>query len=184
MFDDSSDVIYSLVERAYVRMQAGDVIVLCMEEGTSAPMQRLVEGLVLAGPQNLGALREIIAEVNARKSQLHNDINQILDNLDERLIQKGVSASTVKQLDILGLDPEVFLVTLRREGVIGEESQIECLQVIGDAREMLNSVLENLGLLEDVEMYLRDWLWGLIYQTARQEISEALIITTHSKWAH
>ncbi len=184
MIDDQMSAVYSLVERAYVRLQAGEVIVHCLEEGTSAPMQRLVEGLVVAGPQNLDALREIIAEVDTRKSQLQNDISQILDDMDEKLEKRGISASIVGQLNILDMTPEMFIVLLEQEGIIHEAVQLECLSLLQDSREMVYSVLENLSLLEEVDQYLKDWMWGLIYQMTRDELSGALITTTHSKWPH
>ena len=71
MLDESLDAVFSMVEKAFMRLQAGDVLVLCLEKDDTAPMQKLVEGLVLAGPQSLNALREIRVEVTTRKVEFH-----------------------------------------------------------------------------------------------------------------
>lgn len=184
MFEDKSDPVYTLVERAYVRLQAGDILVMCMEQGDPAPIRQLVENLIVAGPQNLIALREIIAELNTRKSQLHNDFHEILDDLDDSLIKMGVSKATAQQINPLEIEPERFMLLLLEEGLEHKMERLECLQFLENSQEMIESVLENITLLEDLEIYLNDWLWGLIYQTTRDEISEALINTPKSRYPH
>jgi len=184
MFEDKSDPVYTLVERAYVRMQAGDILVMCMEQGDPTPIQRMVESLIVAGPQNLVALREIIAELNTRKSQLHNDFHEILDDLDGSLIKMGVSKSTAQQINPLDIEPERFMLLLFEEGMEQEMERLECLRFLENSQEMIESVLKNISLLEDLETYLNDWLWGLIYQTTRDELSEALINTPKSRYPH
>ena len=57
---DSLENIYAYAERAYVRLQAGDVFMRCMEEASVSPMHQMVEFLVLAGPESLDVLREIL----------------------------------------------------------------------------------------------------------------------------
>lgn len=184
MFEDKSDPVYTLVERAYVRLQAGDILVMCMEQGDPAPIQHMVERLIVAGPQNLVALREIIAELNTRKSQLHNDFHEILDDLDDSLIKMGVPKPTVQQINPLEIEHEGFMLLLFEEGVEHELERLECLRFLENSREMIESVLENISLLEDLEIYLNDWLWGLIYQTTRNELSEALLNTPKSRYRH
>ena len=77
MSDDALTEVYAYVERAYVRLQAADVLTHCLEEGDPAPVQDLVEELVLVGTQSMSAIREILAEVASRKTQLRDDQNQI-----------------------------------------------------------------------------------------------------------
>ena len=184
MFEDKTDPVYTLVERAYVRMQAGDILAMCMEQGDPTPIQQMVESLIVAGPQNLVALREIIAELNTRKSQLHNDFHEILDDLDDNLIKMGVSKPTAQQINPLDIEPERFMLLLVEEGMEQEMERLECLRFLENSQEMIESVLKNITLLEDLEIYLNDWLWGLIYQTTRDELSEALINTPKSRYPH
>lgn len=110
MADDPLEAVFSMVERAFIRLQAGDVLLSCLEGNDTTPVQKLVEGLVLAGPQSLNALREVRAEAASRKSELIGEL----------------AASE------------------------GSMDQITC-QII---------------LLEEVEIYIDDWMWGLMYQSA------------------
>jgi hypothetical protein len=89
MGDDPLADVYAFVERAYVRMQAGDVLTQCLDEGRLAPLQSLVEMLIMAGPQSLDSLREILAEVYTRKGQLKNDQHQVFVNLEGELRGTG-----------------------------------------------------------------------------------------------
>jgi hypothetical protein len=50
MDEDALENVFSYVERAYVRMQAGDVITQCLDEGRLTPLQSLVEMLIVVGP--------------------------------------------------------------------------------------------------------------------------------------
>src|SRR5512136_557340 len=79
--------IYSIVEKAYFRLQAGDVITHCLEDGSTNPIHEMIQEMVLAGPQSLEALREILAEVSKRKSQVYDDLNQVINQLS--IILKG-----------------------------------------------------------------------------------------------
>ena len=79
--------IYSIVEKAYFRLQASDVLTHCMEDGTTEPIHEMIQEMVLAGPQSLEALREILAEAVKRKSQVHDDLSQVINQL--AIILKG-----------------------------------------------------------------------------------------------
>ena len=77
MIDDPLDAVYSYVERAYIRLQAGDILIRCLDEGNSAPIQQMVEALVLAGPRSMGVLQEILAEAEQHKGQIIDDLQQL-----------------------------------------------------------------------------------------------------------
>lgn len=128
MTDDPLEAVFSMVERAFMRLQAGDVLLLCLEEDNTAPMQKLVEGLVLAGPQSLNALRELRAEATSRKNEL-----------------------------------------------LGEFSTSE---------DSLSQLARQIILLEEVEVYIEDWMWGLMYQTAHQRGQEAKLAARKSRLWH
>ncbi|RPI30980.1 MAG: hypothetical protein EHM70_12565 [Chloroflexota bacterium] len=169
MSDDPLDAVYSFVERAYIRLQAGDVLIRCLEEGSSAPMQQMVESLVLAGPQSLNAMREMLAEAGQRKSQVLDDINQVFNQFENNLKSYGVYLDEVKNgLAVLQLTPVSFLAMLREQGITEEETQITCLQILHENRELIISLANHVRLLEEIETFLADWLWGLAYQSAHQ----------------
>jgi len=103
MFDDPLDMVYSLVERSYLRLQAAELLATCLESGEIAPLEELVEGLVLVGPQSLGALREILSEVDERKVQIQHDIDQVLQELAAKLKEYGATFESQEGLAQLAL---------------------------------------------------------------------------------
>ena len=168
MSHDPLDDVYSFVERAYIRLQAGDVLIRCMEEGNPAPLHQMVEGLILAGPQSINILREIIAEAGQRKLQVVDDLNQLSSDLERSLKSYGVYLKETKSyLAVTHLTPVRFLTMLREQGITEEKVQIDCLKILRDSRELIVSLANNVRLLEEIETYLKDWLWGLAYQTTR-----------------
>ncbi len=77
MADDPLDAVHAYVERAYIRLQAGDVLIRCLDDATTAPIQQMVETLILAGPSSIGVLQEILAEAEQRKGQVLDDLHQL-----------------------------------------------------------------------------------------------------------
>lgn len=172
MSDDALAEVYAYVERAYVRLQAADVLTHCLENGDSEPVKNLVEELVLVGTQSLSALREILAEVGTRKKQLREDQNQIFSKLDDALKDYGARLlGTYTPLSIGHLTSVGFLALLRQQGVDDDQDQLICLQYFQDTTEFMGGIEKHLRLLDEIETYLQDWLWGLIYQS------------THEGWA-
>jgi hypothetical protein len=167
MDEDPLADVYSYVERAYVRMQAGEVLTQCLEEGRLAPLQSLVEMLIVVGPQSLDSLREILAEVYARKTQIKNDQHQVFGKLENELKVYNIRLGGVHSLISLArLTPMAFLAFLRSQNVEDEKDQLICMQRLEEALELMKSLENHLHLLDDIEVYLHDWLWGLIYQSA------------------
>lgn len=169
MADDPLNVVYSFVERAYMRLQAGDILLRCLEEGHAGPIHQMVEGLVLAGPQSLSALREILAVTDQRRSQAVDDLHQVIADLEKSLKSYGVQlVVSGRAASLARLTPVRFLTMLREQGVTDNETQVACLQLFKESRQLMSSLVTHLRLLEEIEIYLRDWLWGLAYQSARQ----------------
>jgi hypothetical protein len=168
MGEDPIDAVYSYVERAYVRLQAGDILIRCIEEGNATPVQHMVEELVLAGPQSLAVLREMRVEAALRRTQVLDDLNQIFSDLESSLrsfgvrLSGGVNPFTIKYLKIAR-----FHGMLQEQGVLEQDVQATCMQMLKDTREIIISLLQHADLLEEIEVYLQDWLWGLAYQMAR-----------------
>jgi hypothetical protein len=173
MENDPLEAVYSFVERAYIRLQAGDLLFRCMEERDIGPLQSWVEGLVFAGPKNLGALREILAEVGERQSQSDEDIRQVLQDFRTSLKSFGVRLKGYESGQSLArLTPIRMVSMLREQGISEEETQIACLQLLRDTRDLVNSLVMHARLLDEIQTYLQDWLWGLMYQRAHQEMVE------------
>ena len=169
MANKPTSPIYSIVEKAYFRLQAGDVITRCIEEGSTNPIHEMIQEMVLAGPQSLDALREILGEASKRKSQVYDDLNQVTNQLS--IILKGYGINLEPQVgnQVLQALTENNLVALMDEqGVVEKDTRSNSLQVLKDSQELIGTLNGKISLLENIEMYLQDWLWGLTYQSIRQ----------------
>jgi hypothetical protein len=179
--DDPLYAVYSFVERAYVRLQAGDILLRCIEEGNIQPMKRMVEELVLAGPQGLSPLREVLEEVDSRQKQVNEDLLQVFAELEKQLNPFGMNLSgSYTPQSLAEVEPVHFPAILNRLGVVDEQSFSTCLKALSDTRELLCSLMEHYSMLVDIEVYLRDWMWGVIYQIARSE--QAGNLASKNKW--
>jgi predicted RNA-binding protein len=160
--------IYSIVEKAYFRLQAGDVLTHCMEDGTTAPIHEMIQEMVLAGPQSLEALREILAEAMRRKSQVHDDLNQVINQLAIILMGYGIKLEASGGNQILkSMDERQLSDLMDAQDILEAETRSGCLQVMKDSKELINTLDGKIQLLDSIENYLRDWLWGLTYQNIR-----------------
>jgi len=174
MGEDPIDAVYSYVERAYVRLQAGDILIRCIEEGNASPVQQMVEELVLAGPQSLAVLREMRVEAALRKSQVLDDLSQIFSELEGSLRSFGVRLTGgINPITVKYVGSARFLGMLQEQGVVEQDVQSTCLQMFKDTREIIISLLQHANLLEEIEVYLQDWLWGLAYQMARDGFGDS-----------
>jgi len=138
MYEDGIEAVYSFIERAGIRLKVNEVLVECLEEGNTASFQDLIEELIIAGPESLRIVREIISEVNLMLNQMQEKANK--ENYETRS-----SAN--------------FSVT-----PIPEKKQ------------------SHLVLMSEIQAYVNDWLWGLIYLSTRNEWSQAYSIPTKTKW--
>lgn len=174
MKEDPLDAVYSYVERAYIRLQAGDVLIRCLDESSAAPMHQLVEGLILVGPQSMAVLQEILAETGNRKNQVLDDLHQIFSELESNLKRYGVILTGAGDTEAVAvLSSSRFLKMLKDQHVLGEEAQATCIQLLQNSKELMRSLAAHIRLLEDIETYLQDWIWGLAYQSARQRLDDS-----------
>lgn len=166
--DPSLNSVYAYVERAYQRIQAGDVLIRCLDEGSIAPMQQVVEGLVVAGPQSLHVLREMLSESVQRKTQVQDDMHQVYVQFVAALTSYGVQLTCCRTaLSVARLTPRRFLEILQAENVREDAKQVACLQLLRETRSLIKHLAVQLHVLEDVEKYLEDWMLGVVYDAAR-----------------
>jgi hypothetical protein len=59
-----------------------------------------------------------------------------------------------------------------QQGVREKETRASSLQVMHDSQELINTLNGKILLLENIETYLQDWLWGLTYQSIRHAGSD------------
>jgi hypothetical protein len=169
MVNKPNSSIYSIVEKAYFRLQAGDVLTHCIEDSSTEPIKEMIQEMVLAGPQSLEALREILGETIKRKSQVYDDLNQVINQLSIILKGYGINLETQTGNQVLQNLTEQQLIGLMDQQQINEkETRSSALQVMKDSQELITTLNGKILLLENIENYLQDWLWGLTYQFIRQ----------------
>jgi hypothetical protein len=163
--EPSLNKVYSFVEKSYLRKQAGDVLERCLDAGSTAPLQRVVEELVLAGPQSLTILREMLAESTQRKSQVLEDMHQVYIQFALALASEQIQFSGVHTaLAVARLSPRRFVEMLRKQGIDEQDiRQVSSLQLLNETRLLIKQLAVQLHLLEDVERYLADWVKGVVY---------------------
>ena len=170
MSDRPQGPVYSYVERAYIRLEAGDVLVRCFEEEATTPIQELVESLVLAGPQNMATIREILEETEQRTIQLQDDLHQVFSQLRHVLADHGVHLGEEESSRTIGAwSTDQLLELMQYQGVNKPATQAALNLVWEDSRDIMDNLQMKLRLLREVEAYLQDWLWGLAYQTIRRQ---------------
>lgn len=137
---------------------------LCLEDSSVAPIQKLVESLVVIGPDSSAVMLEMLNEASKRKSQVKDDQNQVLQGLKDNLGGLGLSLSTTgKPGFILRMRPARFYELMKKQGIDDESVQIQCLQLLQDSRDILIGLTTKLDLLGRIEEYLEDWTWGVYY---------------------
>ena len=148
MGNKPGSAIYSIVEKAYFRLQAGDVLSHCLEDGSTDPVHEMLKEMVLAGPQSLEALREILAEAMKRKTQVYDDLNQVTNQLS--IIFKGYGVSLEKQGGnqiLQSMKEDQLLKILDEQNVIENEARTGCLQVFRDSQELMSTLTAKFSYL-------------------------------------
>jgi len=174
MANKPSSRIYSIVEKAYYRLQASDVLSHCMEDGSTEPIHEMIQEMVVAGPQSLEALREILGETMKRKTQVYDDLNQVTNQLATILKGYGIIVETAGGNQVLQSMTEKQLQELMdAQNVVDAETRSDAIQVMKNSRGLIHTLHSKIQLLENIENYLQDWLWGLTYQFIKQDDGEA-----------
>jgi hypothetical protein len=157
-------------EREYIRMKVGDVLMVCLEDASVIPIQKLVESLVIIGPESLDILREILSEISIRRAQVHTDQQQVFHGFHSSLESLGVQFKTPSKMNsFYGIRPVHILNSLKRNGILDEAIQNQCLQILVDSRELMFDFRTRLDLLDRIEQYLLDWTWAVLYLSSHQQ---------------
>lgn len=169
---DALDDLLSLAERAYVRMQASQLIANCLEEGNPAILEDLLHQLVLAGAPSLVALQEIREEIRAASRSLRREGSQVGKKLTEALAGLGVDlpgdvAGTASGISRLGLSRSLQeQVRQAAKSLLPEEQRL--VDVLCDeANERATTIARRLALLRRLDGAVSDWLECVAYQAAR-----------------
>ncbi len=157
-------------DREYIRMKVGDVIMLCLDDSSVIPIQRLVESLVIIGPESLDVLREILSEISLRRAQVRDDQQQVFQGFHSNLTKMGVIFKTNNRVQsFFGIRPVHIINSLKRNGVQDSEIHNQCMQMLVDTRELMFDFRSKLDLLDRIEHYLIDWTWAVLYFSSHQQ---------------
>ncbi len=174
MASKPSSSIYSIVEKAYYRLQAGDVLTHCVEDNSAEPIHEMIQEMILAGPQSLEAIREMLSETTKRKTQVYDDLSQVVNQLSIILKSYGIRLEKSHgSTPLQSIDERQLIKLMDAQHIIGRDARSGSLQVLKDSRELMAALKSKIMLLENIEAYLQDWLWGLTYQFIRQGQDEA-----------
>ena len=168
MADESLDFLLKTAGREYLRARLDLVIRECFETANPEPIHKFIQKLVLAGPSTLELLQEIEAEVHLRRDQVRDDLHQVLDGLRENLLSQGIQVSEERQIRLLTKGkPEKIQKLLHAQGIVDRCIQNECMQLLRDSHELVKTLDLRLHLLDEMDIYVEDWMWGLYYQSIR-----------------
>jgi len=162
-----------LAERAYVRLEAQDLLQRCLKEDNPAPLRELIDEQLGQQNPDLNLLRYLMADVHSRWVVLH-----------ERLFDTRRQVISVFR-EVYGIDLNRFAPsqmldqfhTLSTEGLFewlstaghqlpGDEALL-LREVFAEAVTLARELVEDLRMLESLNEYLDDWIAGLTVLVAR-----------------
>jgi hypothetical protein len=100
-----------------------------------------------------------------RKAQVYDDLNQVTNQLS--IILKGYGISVERQggnQALQSLSGVELSAMLDEQNILESDERAESLQVLKDSQELMATLNGKIQLLDNIEKYLQDWLWGLTYQ--------------------
>lgn len=167
------DDLLTYAERAYVRMEAEQLILHCLEQGDPAALDQLIQGLVLAGAPSLGIMREILAEVRSTRSSLVNAGLEVRQDLINALGEFGVKLSRLLPADAPEMFRQICSPRLRRKvksAARGLSAEDEALlqEVCDEAGDRVAAIAKRLAMLGRLEASIEDWFYCLAYEATRR----------------
>jgi hypothetical protein len=166
--NDPLDVVQAFVEYAFLRMQADDVLARCLDAGSMVPLQQMVEELWLTHPQNLTAINEILHEARQHKMQVDDDLRQVYVGFHSSLRSYGIQLRGIHTVGALSrFSAARFTNVLDSQNITNTETRQACLNLLHESRLLLKNLSVQQRLLEEIERYLQEWLWGLWFEVMR-----------------
>ncbi len=186
MVTDPLGELLSFAERTYVRMQAEQLITHCLQRGDPEPFYELVSELVIAGSPSLVILREVQDVLRFIKAELTRDGRSVRQDLAEAMAEFGVFLPRILSADtpesFRQMCSRAFREDVRRQGSNLELEDVNLLEEICvEAGEKVTSIAARMGILNQMESSVNDWLDGLAYEAAhgRDPIWERTPQTSH-----
>lgn len=177
------DKLLNFAHRSYVRMEAEQLILECLELEDLTPFNDMLEKLVLAGATSLYLLREVLEEVLSAKSILNQEGLGVRQDLMDAFSEFGVNVPELLYAD----GPEAFqqiyhqnikehISAVAPNLSAGDEALLQ--EICSDASERVVNIARRVSLLNILEDAARDWMSSLAYEMLR---SGGLEDDTYSK---
>lgn len=166
------DDLLTFAERAYVRMQAEQLIRHCLEQNDTMPFNQLVQGLVLAGSSSLAVLREILDELRSTRSSLIDAGLGVRQDLIDALSDFGVNALELLSADAPEMFRQICSQDLRRKvrratRDLSSEDDGLLQEICDEAGGRVATIARRLAMVGKLEASVRDWYESLAYEATR-----------------
>lgn len=163
----------NLIERAFIRVEAEQLISLCLEENDPTLLQRTIENLVLEGTASLGILREIREEVRTTRISLSQQVDTLRLDLTGTLEEFGLLVpgglrrrrSLREYLRALrGLDTSL----LEKGNPLSLEDEILITEICEEVKRRSSLISRKISTMNLLDQVLQDWIRSLAFQASYQ----------------
>lgn len=163
----------TLAERAYIRMQAEQLIRHCLDQGDPMPFQTLLENLVLAGASSLGVLGETQEELQSARIHVGREGMSVRQDLVQALAEFGVqlpellsveAPEAFRQIVSRGLCEQARRAAARR---LDPEDERLLREICQEAGSKVTGIARRLSLLHRMEGVVEDWREGMLFEALR-----------------
>jgi hypothetical protein len=171
------DEVLTFAERAYVRMQAEQLIRQCLDRGNATPFNALLENLVLAGAGSLGVLREIQEELQAARTHLGSEGLNVRQDLVQALSEFGVQLPQLLSAEAPDAFRQICRHGLRRDAARAAAHRLEAedehllQEICSEAGKRVAGIARRLALLKRMERMVGDWQEGLVFEAVQDRLT-------------
>lgn len=169
--DHPLNELLKIAERAYIRMEAEQLIEDCLQLGDASSFDNLVEELVLAGASSLDVLREILLVIRARKSDAGQESINVRQDLMEALAEFDLEMPSSLQgspsdVRLMICSDELSAELRRSIDRLDAEDAFLVEEICQEAGRRVERISYQVALLTRLEAFVLDWIDGLAYESA------------------
>ncbi|MBI4771950.1 MAG: hypothetical protein HY784_16440 [Chloroflexi bacterium] len=165
--------LYPLAERAYVRLEAEDLLSRCLKEDDPQPLRDLIDEVLAEERPDLDLLRGLLADLRARRvvlrERLFDTRRQVVTAFQDAWDINLAEFAPPQSLDQFHrLSPEALFAWIERAGHrLADEDRLLLYDVFSEAVGLAGELTVDLRLLDALGRYLGDWIAGLAVLAAR-----------------
>lgn len=163
------DHLLHLAEQLYIGREVELLITTCIQEGDLSRFNILLQELVFAGPMSLFVLRDVNQLIRTLKIKISQESLAIRQDLKQALLDFRIRMPD----DLLMSDPESWW----RDQYLSQEIPTTSMEfthnsvtlvneICIDAGNKVSMLAHRLGLLNELEQVVQDWISGIVYELA------------------